>query len=202
MLLILVLMTLAACGGSSRVKKSDAASPDPVTSNDDPGYPGYVDSGSDDGGSADPVVDDSSWEDDWDVAEEKTFPSGDVDPGCTLVEAVNYDAGAYRLSVQVADPGAKRRRLYLPPVPAAPPGGSARSARGFRFRAGSVITLVLEAQDGHILDVRSLDTSGGPSRESFMIVSAKLLESDEPGPWGGPTAPPFSDVATNGSAVE
>lgn len=170
-LVVLVVTMLVACGGS-RHKRKDKCSDTPSDPNAWYYDPGYTDGGYYDGGTADSGYDDTGWDDGSDVSEEKASRAGD-----TLLEALNYDASAYVLYIDVGDPGARWRRLYLPPVPAAPSGGSARSSQAFRFWPGGTYSLVLADQDGRTLDARSLDSGGGPPWQSFAIVGATLLAS-------------------------
>jgi hypothetical protein len=186
--------TLAACGGTAHQKKSSDSSPAPSTGSSapgtsdpgysDPGYsdpgsldPGSYDTGSIDGGSVDLGFVDDSGGGGSDPSEETASRAALASVAGAELEAVNYDASAYVLYVNVGDPRAKWRRLYLPPVPAAPPGGAAQSSQTFHLRPGSPYSLVLEAPDGRTLDVQSLGAISSPSRRSFSIVGATLVAS-------------------------
>ncbi len=105
-------------------------------------------------------------------------PCGPAGPSSAItLEAVNYDAVPYVLYLRADTAGRGRRKLYLPPLPASPPGSSVTSFRRLRLMPAAAYSLVLEAPDGRRLDVRPVDAAEGVSKRSFSVVGATLLAS-------------------------
>lgn len=173
-IVLLILAVLGACGKSRHKKKcADTAPSDPWSIYD----PGYYDYGYDDPGYDDPATDDGAGDGGSDVSEEKASRGlANIAPTLTI-EAVNYDAVPYVLYLAVADPSGAWRHLYLPPLPAAPAGGSSWTRQPFHWEEGYIYSLVLEAPGGDRLDVRAIDPTGGAGRSSFSVVGATLLSS-------------------------
>lgn len=130
------------------------------------GDPGYYDDVSDPGsyGSADSVS----------VDEESSVIASSPR---SIVQAVNYDGASYSLYVYSLATEGRWSKVYLPPLPAAPAGGSSQSSQLFRAVPGLSQSLVLENASGERIDSQNLMTSNQPTptKYSFSIVGGALI---------------------------